>query len=417
MTFNELINNPLITGGLFLGASGLLVASLRNIPAKIFGGLRRCFVTTLRLREQDSTFAWIDKWLAMNVKSRILIGQAMYNIKGSKRARVILTPAYGLHIIWYKKTLALIWRGKEDQPAGGKNNDPLANLLSRDEFFITFFTRKREVIMDFLESAQDLSLPDDNALSVCVRGTDYWMNRVCITKRDMESVITHDGLHYRILEDIQVFQKAKQRYLELGIPYRRGYLLHGPPGSGKTSTIRALASKLEMDIYYLTLRGLTDRELLSLITSVPDTAMILIEDIDCIEVTHTRHKEDIVVSKEVTLSGLLNVLDGICSADGRIIFMTTNHIDKLDPALVRAGRIDMKFLFDNVTLSQAQEMFLKFFPGHSVASIRFTQGLQDRTTSMADVQEHLIRYRDDLQSAISKTRWAQEVNSYEVSNL
>ena len=154
-------------------------------------------------------------------------------------------------------------------------------------------------------------------------------------------------------------------YIKNGIPYRRGYLLHGPPGTGKTSFICAVAGHLKLNLCYLNLSSgrLDDDGLNRALNDAPGGSIILLEDIDAIFVQ--RHK----VSQEregrhVTFSGLLNALDGVRSQEGQIVFMTTNHIENLDPALLRPGRADYHALLNNASHMQMKIMFKRIFPNN-----------------------------------------------------
>ncbi|CAI9109327.1 OLC1v1009130C1 [Oldenlandia corymbosa var. corymbosa] len=165
-----------------------------------------------------------------------------------------------------------------------------------------------------------------------------------------------------IIADLDAFKKRKEYYGRIGKTWKRGYLLYGPPGTGKSTMIAAIANYMDYDIYDLELTSVTDNaELKELLTDTRSKSIIVIEDIDCsLDFTGKRKEKDHTKSEEdqdmksgnekdsnskskVTLSGLLNVIDGIWSACGqqRIIIFTTNHVEKLDPALIRRGRMDM----------------------------------------------------------------------------
>ncbi|KAK9989277.1 hypothetical protein SO802_029516 [Lithocarpus litseifolius] len=141
-------------------------------------------------------------------------------------------------------------------------------------------------------------------------------------------------------EDLDRFLRRKDFYEDVGKTWKRGYLLYGPPGTGKSSLIAAMAKYLKFNIYDLNLSGrLTDESLKSILLSTTDRSILVIEDIDCgADLDHHRRQYD-----SFTLSGLLNVIDGLWSSCGekRIIVFTTNNKDKLDPALLRPGRMDV----------------------------------------------------------------------------
>ncbi|KAA8530298.1 hypothetical protein F0562_005007 [Nyssa sinensis] len=166
-----------------------------------------------------------------------------------------------------------------------------------------------------------------------------------------------------IMDDLITFSNAKEYYARIGKSWKRGYLLHGPPGTGKSTMIAAIANFLHYDIYDLELTAVKDNtELRKLLIETSNKSIIVIEDIDCsLDLTGQRKKgkkkcedhrdekdqikeesEDETENSKVTLSGLLNFIDGLWSASGgeRIVIFTTNYVEKLDPALIRRGRMD-----------------------------------------------------------------------------
>ncbi|XVE68043.1 hypothetical protein DITRI_Ditri09bG0037000 [Diplodiscus trichospermus] len=165
-----------------------------------------------------------------------------------------------------------------------------------------------------------------------------------------------------IKKDLVKFSKGKEYYAKIGKAWKRGYLLYGPPGTGKSTMIAAMANFLNYDVYDLELTTVKNNvELRRLLIETSNKSIIVIEDIDCsLHLTGQREKrkkkdeneemdpiskkakEEEKKDSEVTLSGLLNFIDGIWSACGgeRIIVFTTNHVEKLDPALIRKGRMD-----------------------------------------------------------------------------
>ncbi|ESQ47017.1 hypothetical protein EUTSA_v10028293mg [Eutrema salsugineum] len=158
-----------------------------------------------------------------------------------------------------------------------------------------------------------------------------------------------------IMNDLTAFRNGKDYYKKIGKAWKRGYLLYGPPGTGKSTMISAMANFLNYNIYDLELTAIKNNsELRKLLTATSSKSIVVIEDIDCsVDLTGNRIKKDRNSMERnrgqdkdensVTLSGLLNFIDGIWSACGqeRIVVFTTNHLEKLDPALIRRGRMDM----------------------------------------------------------------------------
>ena len=206
-------------------------------------------------------------------------------------------------------------------------------------------------------------------------------------KRDMDSVIIPPKMKQFLLADAEDFLGSEMWYSQRGIPWQRGYLLFGVPGAGKTSIIQALAGHFGLDIYVISLsrRGLDDSSLVDMINNVPERSIILMEDIDA-AFTRSVSRETFVEDTEITpsdpappasptmsassitLSGLLNAIDGVQAQPGRLLFATTNKKDALDPALIRPGRLDVHLEFRKASRWQAEHLFIKFYPcdGHYI---------------------------------------------------
>jgi chaperone BCS1 len=233
--------------------------------------------------------------------------------------------------------------------------------------------------------------------------TDYdaWVPISKRMPRKIDSVILPTGETARILEDVKLFQESAAWYNMRGIPYRRGYLLHGEPGNGKSSLVIALASELGYDICMLNLnaKDMTDERLLSVLANVPAKSVVLVEDIDCVFNARTRCEN----KDTLTISGLLNAIDGVMASEGRILFVTTNHLDKLDPALIRPGRIDVTVWLSNASREQMEQLFLRFFPMLTEMAATFSKRGEPNTWSMATLQGHLLKYRDDPAAAMTAT--------------
>ncbi|CAK5271615.1 unnamed protein product [Mycena citricolor] len=274
------------------------------------------------------------------------------------------------------------------------------------QVLVTIYTLDMSVMAEFVEAARRRYV-EVNKPHVVVHLTDshYGPNHVWPTvkhktRRSLDSVILPPGRLASLMEDVREFLSAETWYMDAGIPHRRGYLLYGPPGTGKTSTIYALAGALNLEIYSLSLasRFVDDSYLQRAASAIPKNGIFLIEDIDC--AFPSREAEDEIEPApgmrarngmqnrsrpSVTLSGLLNVIDGVGSEEGKLFFATTNHIERLDAAFMRPGRIDVKIEYELATSEQAGALFLKFFP--PAAFERELPGVVSRGPSSADQSE------------------------------
>ncbi|KAF9620080.1 hypothetical protein IFM89_010730 [Coptis chinensis] len=162
-----------------------------------------------------------------------------------------------------------------------------------------------------------------------------------------ETLALDPQLKKNIISDLDGFVKRKEYYKRVGRAWKRGYLLYGPPGTGKSSLVAAMANYLNFDIYDLDLNQIRyNSELRKLMVATANRSILVVEDVDCSSLMLDREKEQelsVDDKRQVTLSGMLNSIDGLWSScgDERIIVFTTNHKHKLDPALLRPGRMDV----------------------------------------------------------------------------
>lgn len=188
-----------------------------------------------------------------------------------------------------------------------------------------------------------------------------WMLDGIAPHRPMESVVLPGDTKNNIVRDLERFlsPEVETMHKSLNIPHTRIYMLHGPPGTGKTTLIHALASKFRKSVAYVEFTpDVDDRSLKRCFKNCPKSAWIAVEDIDCLFEERKNHDS---ARNQVTFSGLLNTLDGIGRLkDGTIIFVTTNHLKKLDEALRR--RVDYFVEYDFNTKEQTRDQFTRFFP-------------------------------------------------------
>jgi len=191
-----------------------------------------------------------------------------------------------------------------------------------------------------------------------------WSHENTIEARPLSSVILDPSIKDKLIDDMKEFlgEETKEFYKKHGIPYRRSYLLHGKPGSGKTSLIQAIAGHYERSVCFIqpTNKKITDDSFKTAMNYLPDSAIVVLEDIDAL-FQKDRSKEE-SNSSSLTFSGLLNALDGVDCANGQIIFITTNFREKLDSALIRPGRVDLHVHFPWSTKFQMEEYFRQYYP-------------------------------------------------------
>ena len=246
-----------------------------------------------------------------------------------------------------------------------------------------------------------------------------WKSQDSKTSRKLGTVILKENQMEDIINDINEFVHKEDWYVSRDVPYTRRYMFWGVPGTGKSSCIKALACHTKRHIHYLVLSEVeSDSELFKLMESVDFSKTILvIEDIDCASrITHDRSaeddikddsgddKEEEVVASKMTLSGLLNAIDGgMVENHGQIMVMTTNHPEKLDPALVRPGRVDRKYEFGLCDTYQIKGLFHNFFEYYPKREYEFPS----HKISPAQVTSIFLQYKKDPDHA-----WDQAISKW-----
>ncbi|CAK8562211.1 unnamed protein product [Lathyrus sativus] len=181
---------------------------------------------------------------------------------------------------------------------------------------------------------------------------DVWLGTTLDHPSTFDRLALDRDLREFIKGDLEKFLRRKEYYRKVGKVWKRGYLLYGPPGTGKSSLIAAMANYLHFDIYDLELTEVySNYELRTLLIAMPNRSIVVVDDIDCTFEFQDRNSQSGGSCRntgrsrdlQVRLYGLLNFIDGLWSTcgDERIIVFTTNHKEKLDPALLRPGRLDV----------------------------------------------------------------------------
>lgn len=361
------LSSQIVGGGLVLMFTGSVIALLRNLPNRIWAFITLRTTSVVEVRNSDPLFDYITFWINGQerfAKSRYLHATTESRVPkssdsngpfsvqssgGSDRVTVpsiFFSPSRGSHYLlrdgrWLKiqRTSAPTGEGKGGasvQASGGEWK------RERESFVFTGFGRSQVILKSLLTEIVEYGSKPVDGTRVFYSTYGYWQSLGRRRMRSLKSVILPAGVADSLLLDAKKFLADEDWYREVGIPWHRGYLLFGVPGSGKTSLAAALAGELHMDLYLLNIggSGMNDEKLSSLMADIRPGSMIVMEDVDC-----TVPDREANESNRVTLSGLLNCLDGIMSREGCMILMTTNYRERLDTALIRPGRVDMELEF------------------------------------------------------------------------
>lgn len=344
-----------IIAGVFMG----IIAWGKSIPGKLWSVIKKLTTIDMRYNSDSPDYEAISRFITNTIVrdtfSRNFVFQTETGFDEDEwRATVKhrgLTAGYGTHLGLYKRRPVLVHRYMDESATTSK---------FKEHTVVTFLTRSKKTVYRFSEEiarAAGANIGAFESVPIHINSDSYWTKMGKLPLRRMDSVFTADNAGNKVVEAIRSFEAKKDEHHRLGLPHHMGIMLKGDPGCGKSSLIHAVATETERAIHYLNLGSVeADKELTSLLSGNRDWSKIIlaIEDIDAagIKVNRDEPEPENAEPKKgrkrkakeekspVSLSALLNVLDGILCPDGLVVIATTNHHDRLDPALTRSGRFD-----------------------------------------------------------------------------
>ncbi len=384
--------SDIFAGGTALGLLGASVALGRGLLLRGWTAILRRAMVTVTLDNRTAAYRGFYGWLDMTGVLAHARRVRITELHGA--AGEIYGPAPGLHWFWREGRLCLFLRERRES-AGAEGP---AYPRPVESVSLTVICGRIGTIRRWIAEGQaHLAAQERVGPEVFMFQDGYWESLGQVTARSVVSVLSDDDRVERLVADMRRFLGARDWYGERGIPWRRGYLLHGPPGTGKSSAIRALASELGLDIAILDIgrAGLGDEALRQAMATAPRGAILAIEDIDA--AFRQRRKGE--AASGVTFSGLLNAIDGVAAQEGRALVMTTNHPERLDPALVRPGRADVHVELGLIGSETAARLFARFFPDRPDLAPRFAEALGHARITPAALQGWLLAHAEDAGAA------------------
>jgi chaperone BCS1 len=388
----DALQSDIFAGGLALGLIGAGLGLLHRLVQRLHALIYRRFFGAVTLDNRSAAYRQLYAWIeASGVLSHVR-QLRLTDLKGTEGE--MFGPAPGTHWFWYRGRPCrferdLNERARVGEARGGKPMETVTLTLP--------FGRVQTIRAWIAEGATILQSRHRRGPELHVARGDWWQAMGALQGRGLDSVLCDDDRLYSVAADLRRFLAAQDWYVQRGIPWRRGYLLYGPPGTGKSSALRALATDLQLDLALIDLcrPGLTDDDLRELMFCAPANAIIAMEDVDAA----FRGREATDQKGGISFSGLLNAIDGVAAQEGRALVMTTNHRERLDPALIRPGRADIQTEIGTIGAATAARLFLRFFPEETEAAARFAVRIGDRRLTGAEVQGWLLAHAEDPAAA------------------
>jgi chaperone BCS1 len=384
-------SNPVLAGVASLWGLSLVTVIFRKIPARFMGWVYGQITTTLELDNSELGFArdnyagfmaWYMARKQVNFTrhfSVLSVGkQVDQSIEDTGRAAAV-GVGNGTHYFIYRRRLCKMNRRMLEK--SGRDNNIFV-------ITITMFSRNKKLIHDMVEEFCHRYDMEKQRVFRYGESGRFWSSDGTIRKRPLKTVIANAKLKQCIISEIEDFLRNRQWYYDRGLPYKLTFVLHGLTGGGKTSLIKALAAHFGLHIARISLADMTDSMLEKGLSTVPAHSIVLIEDFDSVDAVKTREalktkvqlkrkKEEVdesttasdiasrinaVQNASLTLSGVLNALDGVVELDDTLIFMTTNVLQDIDPAVIRKGRVDKIYEVPALTHPEIVEYIELMFP-------------------------------------------------------
>mmetsp|Transcript_526 Transcript_526/g.602 ORF Transcript_526/g.602 Transcript_526/m.602 type:complete len:546 (+) Transcript_526:277-1914(+) len=396
------VGGEFTSGGLTLMVAGALLAGAKRLADVLWEVAIRQLFLRVEFDSRDDSYRWIMQWLAEHPdfqNSTTLSASTSLARFGTRSAGreeeeqrsggVFFFPAPGAHLLRFQGRWVWVSRNRSQRSAEmASGNTPPHESLS-----LVMLGRSREGIEALVEEARTKAKERECARTT-VYLTDpngYWNRTSSRAARRLKSVVLPEGQDHSIISDCKSFLSSEKWYADHGIPYRRGYLLYGVPGTGKTSLVTAIAGELGLDIYVMNLSSptLTDETLCELMANSAPRCILLLEDVDAA----FNLRESGNMQGKLTFSGVLNAIDGVAAQEGRLLFMTTNHRERLDPALIRPGRVDLQLEFKLANTHQISTFVKYFYSSESAEDVdRLIQLIPEEHVSIAQLQGYLMKH-------------------------
>jgi chaperone BCS1 len=396
-------SQTLASDALVLTIGGTVLKAVHSASLRALNLAKKELTTEITFTSQNRSFhdllSWLSKNIPMDSFRTLKVRNGRYGDDDS-----LLSLGNGRHFFWFDGTPIFVQLSEQKKPGYYELEELTLTIPGRDH---SLFER----LMAHIKTCEN----KENTIDTYRFSDGSWSYVRAVTKRRMDSVFIEEHKRQELLAALDDFRQREAWYKDHGIPYSLGIMLYGPPGTGKTSLIKVLAGYLGMDVYYISPSELY--KLPNAMARLPNNVVVVVEDIDSSSMVRSRVKkakkkpkiESIATSRKPPknkpasddleeveesassvviglpdssdnmdvedflgfgLSDILNSLDGFFSPHGRILIATTNHIEKIDDAVLRPGRFDVTLEIGYVGSEVFEKFITSFYPDYPKAELR-----------------------------------------------
>lgn len=402
-------------GLIVVGIMGGLVALCRNLPQKLYEAIKRKILVSITVSKdtqdfnQTILFALINDFIGSHTKLKSFKVFDATNTK--QNVNLGFGPNTGKY--WFYNQGTLFFYNRTEAKGNENTNVPeqvtLSWIGSKPEMLFKFINKTEDVFYKNFEE-RFYRLPSESA--------DYWCAASKITHAN--ELIISDKVKFRLDVALNNFKDNQAWFEKRGLPRKLVIVLYGPPGTGKTSLTRYIADYLRKDICVMTTKSMTNEGFPALVRqSSNSNGVVSIQDFDVYSAFHKRdedvlsegdfnkdkeskkerEKKNSVNFSSLSLSTILNTLQGDIPLSNCVVVMTTNHIEKIDPAVIRSGRVDLMLEVGCLEIAEVQKFYETyyetseklpaFFNDIQIKAAELMGGFLDNTQDAESFKKHL----------------------------